>query len=161
MSADDSLDRKPSAALTPAEWRYLSEHRVARLATVDPRGHPQVVPICFAVHAGSIYSALDEKPKRVPPTRLRRVRNLIKRPAVGLLVDDYSENWDDLAYLLIAGRAALIDPGQPEHATAILALREKYPQYATMAIETQPVIRIIPTAAHHWAGRPDRFQQPT
>lgn len=136
-------------------WRYLAAHRVARFATVNANGTPTVVPICFATDGTTIYSALDAKPKSVPPTDLARVRNLIARPAVSLVVDDYAEDWTALAHLVVQGDARLVAVEEAEHATAISLLRGKYPQYETMAIEAQPVIAITPARAHFWAWEPD------
>jgi len=136
-------------------WRYLAAHRVARLATVNADGTPTVVPICFATDGITIYSALDAKPKSVPPADLARVRNLTARPAVALVVDDYAEDWTALAHLVVHGDARLVLPEDAEHANAITLLRGKYPQYATMAIETQPVIAITPARARFWAWDPD------
>ncbi|HLH73265.1 MAG TPA: pyridoxamine 5'-phosphate oxidase family protein, partial [Chloroflexota bacterium] len=87
------MSTSPKPALSDEQWRKLASYRVARLATVNPRGRPQIVPICFAVDGVAIYSALDEKPKRVRPGELSRVRNLLSHPDVALLVDDYSEDW--------------------------------------------------------------------
>jgi len=136
-------------------WRYLAAHRVAHLTTVDPAGIPSVVPVCFATDGTTIYSALDAKPKRVAPTALRRVRNLLAHPEVALLVDDYAEDWAHLSYVLIHGTAALVTPDRPEHQRAVALLREKYAQYATMPIEEQPLIAIRPHTARFWASAPD------
>ncbi len=135
--------------------RYLAAHRVARMTTVDAAGGPSIVPICYATDGQMIYSALDAKPKRVPPPALRRVRNILVNPAVALVIDDYAEAWDDLTHLIVRGTASLIAPGTIEHKTAIALLRTKYPQYATMPIEVQPVITIEPEAAHFWAASPE------
>jgi coenzyme F420-0:L-glutamate ligase / coenzyme F420-1:gamma-L-glutamate ligase len=146
MSGESPLDAQA--------WRYLATHRVARLATVDTAGLPSVVPICYADDGAAIYSALDEKPKRVAPAALKRVRNLLARPDVALVVDDYAEDWSRLAYLLVRGRADLLEPGTPEHAAAIDRLRTRYPQYHRMAIEARPVIRVRPTSARFWSATP-------
>jgi PPOX class probable F420-dependent enzyme len=135
-------------------WRYLAAHRVARLATVDAAGLPSVVPICYAGDGAAIYSALDEKPKQVAPAALKRVRNLLARPDVALVVDDYAEDWSRLAYLLVRGRAELLEPGTANHTAAIDLLRARYPQYHRMAIEARPVIRVRPTAARFWSAAP-------
>ncbi len=135
--------------------RYLAAHRVARMTTVDAAGRPSIVPICYATDGQMIYSALDAKPKRVPPTALRRVRNILANPAVALVVDDYAEAWADLTHLIVHGTASLVAPDMTEHETAIALLRNKYPQYAAMPIEAQPVIAIQPEAAHFWAAAPD------
>ena len=136
--------------LTEPERAFLQSHRVARLATLDERGQPYVVPMCYAFDGQVIYSALDEKPKQVPPTRLKRVRNLLANPRVGLVIDDYSEDWSRLAYMQIRGQAALIQPGTEEHTAAIGLLRAKYPQYQAMAIEQQPVVKITPEHVLAW-----------
>lgn len=141
-----------TGGLSPIAWTYLRAHRIAHLATADRQGRPTVVPICFADDGVAIYSALDAKPKRVPPTRLRRVRNLLENPTVSLLVDDYSEDWSRLAYVLIRGRASLVEPGTAEHGAAIARLRTKYPQYREMPIDEWPVIRIEPIAATVWGA---------
>ncbi|HZT06991.1 MAG TPA: pyridoxamine 5'-phosphate oxidase family protein, partial [Chloroflexota bacterium] len=43
-------------ALTPEEARFLDQQRVGRLATVDRGGQPNIVPVCFALVDGAIYS---------------------------------------------------------------------------------------------------------
>src|SRR5205823_9040776 len=68
--------------------------RVARLATTDPDGRPHLVPIVFAVDGDTLYSAVDDKPKR--SRRLRRIENARARPDVTVLVDHYgckSSRW--------------------------------------------------------------------
>lgn len=140
-------------ALSQAEQEFLAGHRVARLATADAQGQPFVVPICYLFEGGVFYSALDEKPKSVAPTHLKRVRNILANPQVGLVIDDYAEDWSRLAYIQIRGRAELVDPGAEEHAAAIRLLRAKYPQYRQMAIDRQPVLRITPTSIVSW-GQP-------
>ncbi|MHB8646003.1 MAG: TIGR03668 family PPOX class F420-dependent oxidoreductase [Thermomicrobiales bacterium] len=135
--------------------RYLAAHRVARLTTVDATGRPAIVPICYATDGQMIYSALDAKPKRVHPTALRRVRNILANPGVALVVDEYAEAWAQLSHLIIHGSASLVAPGTAEHESAITLLRAKYPQYATMPIEEQPVIAIRPVRARFWSASPD------
>jgi PPOX class probable F420-dependent enzyme len=135
--------------------QFVDAHRVARLATVDTNGDPAIVPVCY-VRAGSVlYSPIDEKPKQVAPRRLKRIRNIEAHPAVALLIDDYSDDWTRLAYVLIRGSAAMLDPASmdaPEHAAAVKALRAKYRQYLTMTIETRPMIRIAATSVKAWSA---------
>ena len=138
--------------------RYLAAHRVARLTTVDAVGRPAIVPICYATDGRTIYSALDAKPKRVSPTALRRVRNILANPAVALVVDDYAEEWADLSHLIVHGTASLVSPDTGEHEAAIALLRAKYPQYAAMPIEEQPVIAIRTEAAHFWSASLDEAE---
>jgi PPOX class probable F420-dependent enzyme len=117
------------------------------------------VPICFALieHEGEpvIVSSLDEKPKSGPVQHLRRVRNLAAQPCVSLVVDDYNDVWERLAFVQLHGTATVREPNAPGSDTAIAALRAKYPQYATMAIEDRPVIWIDHLRASSWSWRGD------
>jgi coenzyme F420-0:L-glutamate ligase/coenzyme F420-1:gamma-L-glutamate ligase len=148
-------------ALSQAEQAFLTDHRVARMATADARGQPFVVPICYIFARGVFYSALDEKPKSVAPTHLKRVRNILANPQVSLVVDEYDEDWSRLIYIQIRGQAALVDPGIEEHAAAIHLLRAKYPQYWQMAIDQQPVLRITPTSVASWGAIAAQDDQPS
>jgi PPOX class probable F420-dependent enzyme len=118
---------------------------------VDERGRPHLVPVCFAYRDGVVYIALDAKPKRVPLTRLRRVRNLLANPEVQLLVDRFDEDWSRLAYVQLRGRAGLLQPG-PEHTEALSLLRAKYPQYVAMRLEDAPMIRVEVYEAVAWTA---------
>jgi coenzyme F420-0:L-glutamate ligase/coenzyme F420-1:gamma-L-glutamate ligase len=136
--------------LTDDQTAFLLAHRIAYLATVDAAGQPHTLPCCFAVVDGRVYTPLDRKPKRVPVERLRRVRDLQSNPAICLTVDDYDEDWRRLRWLQVRGEAALIQPGA-EHQRAIVALRQRYQQYAAMPLEELPVIRIAPKQIVEWA----------
>jgi PPOX class probable F420-dependent enzyme len=133
--------------------QFIREHRVARLATVDGDGRPSVIPICYVFDGETIYSPIDEKPKSVAARRLKRVRNIEANPRVSLVIDDYSDDWNQLAYVLIGGVAQVISAGGAEHARAVELLREKYPQYLAMAIDERPIIKIAPTHIKRWAMR--------
>ena len=133
---------------------FLDQARVGRLATADAAGKPHVIPVCYACDGSSFYIALDAKPKRVPPERLKRVRNILANPRVALVVDHYAEDWNELAYLLINGRAELLSPGSAEHEQAIALLRARYPQYIAMPIHEQPVIAIRAESLVEWWAAP-------
>ena len=111
-----------------------------------------MVPVCFAYTPGSIYIALDEKPKDVPPTYLKRVRNILENPQVALVADRYAEDWDLLAFVMVRGQAKLVEPGTEEHAAAVRLLRGKYHQYERMKIEENPIISIRPERAASWGA---------
>lgn len=136
-----------ASAMDPSD-AALAE-RVGHLATVDGHGQPHVVPVCFAVVAGRLYTPVDEKPKR--GTDLRRVRNLRANPRVCLTVDRYDEDWSRLAWVQVRGRAELVEDAE-ERARAIGALRGKYPQYRSMRLEERPLIRIQPERVVRWAA---------
>jgi coenzyme F420-0:L-glutamate ligase/coenzyme F420-1:gamma-L-glutamate ligase len=139
---------------TAAESAFLLQARVARLATVDAAGRPHLVPVCFALAGGAIYTPLDEKPKRVSDRKLQRVRNIGANPAVCLLIDRYSEEWEELAWLQVRAQASLLEPGGGEHAAAVRALRDRYPQYRQMALEERPVLRLQPERIVSWRLNP-------
>ncbi len=132
---------------------------MARLATADAAGEPHAVPVCFACPPGveSLYIALDEKPKKGSARGLKRVRNILENPRVALIADRYAEDWSLLAYVMLRGRADLVEPGAEEHDAAVRLLRGKYRQYERMRIENEPVIAIRPERAASWGAlsKPD------
>jgi PPOX class probable F420-dependent enzyme len=130
----------------------LEDARVARLATVEARLRPHIVPVCFAYDGKVFYTAIDQKPKRVTPERLTRLRNILAVPQVALLIDQYDEDWTQLWYILIRGKAKLLPiGGHKERAWALRKLRAKYPQYAgRMLPNDAPIIRIAPDRAAFW-----------
>jgi PPOX class probable F420-dependent enzyme len=132
--------------------RFIREHRVARLATADGDGRPAVVPVCYVFDGGCFYSPIDEKPKAVSQRGLKRVRNIESNPHVSLVIDDYSEDWSSLQYAIVFGFAEIILPGG-EHARAVGLLRDKYPQYALMAIDERMMVKITPTRIKRWGAR--------
>ena len=132
----------------------LKQARVARLATYDAKSGPHIVPVCFAYDGKVFYTAIDRKTKRVAPERLARLRNIQALPQVALLIDKYDEDWTQLWYILVRGRAELIPRSRTrEHALAIRRLRGKYPQYSgAMLPDDAPVIRITPQRTTPWGN---------
>jgi PPOX class probable F420-dependent enzyme len=130
----------------------LEDTTVARLATVDARHRPHVVPVCFAYDGKVFYTAIDQKPKRVTPERLTRLRNILAVPQVALLIDQYDEDWTKLWYILVRGKAKLLPiRGHKERTWALRKLRARYPQYTeTMLPNDAPIIRITPDRTAFW-----------
>ena len=130
----------------------LVEARVAHLATLDASGGPHIVPVCFAYDGSVFYTAVDRKPKSVAPEKLARLRHIEAAPQVALLIDEYSEDWAQLWYILVRGQAKLIaTPAHEERTNAIRRLREKYQQYAAgMLADDAPIIRITPERIVAW-----------
>lgn len=126
---------------TEAERRFLDRRRVAHLATADADGMPQVVPVCFALAGETIHIAIDRKPKRGPARRLKRLRNIAANPRVSLVADHYEEDWSRLAWVMVQGRAEVLEAGA-EHAAAQARLKARYPQLAAMDLAGLPVIAI-------------------
>jgi PPOX class probable F420-dependent enzyme len=99
-----------------------------------------------------VWSPLDEKPKAVRDVRsLARVRDILERPSVSVLVDRWSEDWSELAWLRVHGRASLVEP-ELVPAPVVAALREKYPQYLDHRLEVRPMIAIAIERATSWAA---------
>jgi PPOX class probable F420-dependent enzyme len=138
----------------PQELAFLQAQRVGRLATADSTGAPHVVPVCYACTEQAVYIVLDAKPKRVPPQRLKRVRNIQANSQVALVVDRYSEDWQELAFVLVQGSAALLLDADEEQRQAVDLLRARYVQYQTMPVEEQPVIAIRPASVVSWGALP-------
>jgi nitroimidazol reductase NimA-like FMN-containing flavoprotein (pyridoxamine 5'-phosphate oxidase superfamily) len=63
----------------------LATERVGRLAFLDDQDRPRVLPVTFAVLGDSVWSAIDEKPKRAAEPA--RVCYLRRRPEAALCVD--------------------------------------------------------------------------
>ena len=106
--------------------RRVREARVGRLGTVTGDGRPHLVPCCFALEGGVVYSAVDAKPKSTPA--LRRLANLRANGAASLLVDHYDEDWSALWWVRVDGRGRVIESG-PERDEALDLLAAKYEQY--------------------------------
>jgi PPOX class probable F420-dependent enzyme len=120
----------------------LSSARVGRLALLDERDLPRVLPVVFAVWEGAVWSAIDRKPKRsAEPARVRRLR---RRPEAALLVDRYDEDWSRLAWLELRGEVS-IEPAGP----ALEALAARHPQYRTEP-PPGPLLRLAVSDAVWW-----------
>ena len=63
---------------------FIRAGRVAHLATADVKRQPLVIPICFVFDGQAFFSPIDEKPKRLAPQKLKRLRNIEQNPHVSL-----------------------------------------------------------------------------
>lgn len=135
--------------LSAGALRLIKAARVAHLATADAHGQPHVIPICFVFDCGNFYSPIDEKPKRIAPWKLKRLRNIAENSQVSLVIDHYDEDWSRLAYVLITGKARILHRGT-KHRKAVTQLRTKYLQYRAMAIHERPMIVIRPRRVIGW-----------
>jgi PPOX class probable F420-dependent enzyme len=131
----------PSSPPAGAEAR-LAAARVGRLATVGADGRPHVVPVCFALHEGTIVTAVDQKPKST--RALRRLENVRATGRASLLVDHYEEDWSKLWWVRVDGAAEVV-----ESEAAIDALAAKYEQYRA-ARPAGPVIALTPAGWRAW-----------
>jgi PPOX class probable F420-dependent enzyme len=132
--------------LDPRQARaLLASAHIARLASVRPDGAPHLVPVCFALAGGAIYTAVDAKPKRT--RSLARLANIAGDPRVSLLADHYEDDWTRLWWVRVDGDAAVVtDPSERERALSALAAR--YRQYAA----ERPSGAVIAIAPRRWTG---------
>ncbi len=135
--------------LTDEQRRFLDAQRVARLATADAAGRPHVVPICYALAGDTVYFTIDEKPKKKPGAGLKRLANLRENPFAALVVDRYDEDWTRLGWVMVQGRAEVLESG-PEHGMAQASLRARYPQLVSMRIEGLPAVAVRIDHAASW-----------
>ena len=156
MDADAArVPDAPEGHLDQQARRFLSRQRVAHLATADASGKPHVIPICFALAGDTVYIAIDEKPKRGDPLKLRRLRNIAENPSVAVVADVYDDgDWSRLGFVLVHASARVLTDGG-EHARAIGALRDKYAQYRRMALEARPVIAADIQSTTSWGRLSD------
>jgi PPOX class probable F420-dependent enzyme len=138
---------------TDKERAFILSHRVARMATADKSGRPLVIPICYAYDGRCFYTPIDKKPKRVSVGALKRVRNVLENPNVSIVIDEYQEDWTRLFYVIIHGRAELIERGE-QYINSLGLLCEKYPQYKDMNLSklNLPVIKIAPDRIISWGA---------
>ncbi len=133
--------------MTGEEARRRFVHaRVARLATCDRAGRPHLVPLVFAVEGDTLFSAVDHKPKRT--TALRRLANIAENPQVALLVDEFSDDWDQLWWARADGYARLLDPGSDEAERAWGRLASRYAQYQ----QRSPAGAVLAVTVQRWSG---------
>ena len=128
--------------LTGAAREFVDIHRIARLATASSDGEPHAIPFCYARIGDCIYFVIDGKPKRTNRD-LKRLQNIRANPKVALVIDDYDDDWTQLAYLLLHGKAVIVDD-VAEFAETLQLLRVRYSQYVEMplTIESNPMVRI-------------------
>ena len=124
--------------------------KVARLATVDQKSNPYVVPVVFVFHENSFFIPIDEKVKTVNARKLKRIKNIEKNPNVTLLIDKYQNDWKKLFFLMIHGKATVIDGKNNKLMDKIHKLLiSKYPQYKKIGVGNS-CIMISPTKITFW-----------
>ncbi len=133
--------------MKPEEARQrFATARVAHLATVNGDGTPHLVPIVFALLSETIYSVVDQKPKRT--SQLRRLENVRANPHVTLLADHYEEDWHNLWWVRADGTARTLEANEREARGAIEALTQRYPQQRAVG----PVLAVDVEKWTGWLG---------
>ncbi len=133
--------------MTPAEARRrFGAARVARLATADRAARPHLVPLVFAADGDTVVSVVDHKAKRT--TALRRLANVAVNPSVTLLVDHYSDDWEQLWWVRADGRAAVLDAGSACAERAVDLLVARYAPYR----RRRPTGPVLAVTVQRWSG---------
>jgi PPOX class probable F420-dependent enzyme len=123
----------------------LEAGRVARLAFLDDRDRPRVLPVTYAIAGGAVWSAVDDKPKRAgEPARVRYLR---RRPEAALCVDRYHDDWSRLAWVQLLGRVDVLDLTEGEDGLA--ALTARYAPYRE-STPPGPLLRLEVERALWW-----------
>lgn len=134
----------------------LEAARHGYLSTASADANPHLQPVVFQIVGEAVYIAIDEKPKTT--LRLRRLTNIEQNPRFALLVDRYDDDWSRLWWVLLRGPADVLWPSKwdaNEAARVIAALRTKYPQYESMALEERPLLRLRPDRVTRWSASGD------
>ena len=130
--------------MSPEEARRrFAAAPVARLATVAADGAPHLVPIVFALLGETVYSVVDQKPKR--SRDLRRLENVQATARASLLADHYEDDWTHLWWVRADGTGRVLKPEDPEAQRAIEALNQRYPQQ-------RPAGPVLAIDVEQWTG---------
>jgi len=82
-------------------------------------------------------------------TMLRRVRNIAATGRAVFVVDRWSEDWRELAYVLVEGPAEVLEDGR-ERDEALILLTAKYPQYDDLQLAGNLVIKLTAERTLQW-----------
>jgi PPOX class probable F420-dependent enzyme len=132
---------------------FIERARLARLATIDSEFKPHLVPVVFVFNGNHFFIPVDEKRKTAKPEKLKRIRNIQHNPNVALLIDEYSEDWTKLAFVMIQGKASIASKGEGN-----IQVREAYKKLMTKYIQYQKVgvgemcIIITPKKVASWSN---------
>jgi PPOX class probable F420-dependent enzyme len=144
--------------LSSEQLAYVRKTRVGRLATVNEDNSTQVVPIVYVNSAERIYFVVDRKKKS--GSQLKRIKNILRTGKASLLLDSYSEDWENLSFLLLYCAAAVIGPGEGAKEKDLVArkLKKKYPQYSQSVYypktnDQAVFVRLKPRRAIFWQNQ--------
>jgi len=126
------------------------------LATAASNLQPYATPVVFILHNGKIYVPLDQKPKAVSISKLKRVKNIQENPKVCFLVHHYDEDWTRLWFVMITGYATLVNGSLETIRTELKTIHNKflskYSQYNKISVGNFYIrIRINKTAYWKYA----------
>lgn len=127
-------------------YEVVTSARRGVMTTVDPRGRPHAVPVVFAIYGDDIVTPVDQKPKTT--RALGRRKNIEQNPHAALLVDKWSEEWTELAWVMIRGVASVHSAKRSSR--EVEAIIARYSQYRD-TLEGSEIIRIVPQRISWWS----------
>jgi pyridoxamine 5'-phosphate oxidase family protein len=125
------------SVFTPAEIEYLKSQRLGRLATVNSKGEPHVVPVGFRYNPE--LDTIDIGGRNIAQTR--KFRDAARLGQVAFVVDDVLPPWKPRG-IEIRGRAEVFSTGG----------QEIVPSFAP------ELIRVFPTRVIGWGIDSERYQ---
>lgn len=118
--------------------RLIKNTSIGYLATAASNLQPYVTPVVFILHNNNIYVPLDQKPKTVSISELKRVKNIQENPKVCFLVHHYDEDWTKLWFVMITGYATLVNGTSKTLRTKLKTIHNKflskYSQYNKISV---------------------------
>ena len=122
---------------TSAEIEYLKSQRLGRLATVNTKGEPHVVPVSFRYNAE--LDTIDIGGRNMVPTK--KYRDAARQGKVAFVVDDVLPPWQPRG-IEIRGRAEVLPTGGQEIVSSF----------------SPEIIRIYPVRIIGWGIDGDAYQ---
>jgi PPOX class probable F420-dependent enzyme len=126
---------------------FLGEQKVCRLATVDRRGQPHVVPVWHIILDGDLY--IETSPDS------KKARNLRTNPRMALVVDA-GETFDTYKGVMIQGTVEFVkDRRMLERFREAMAQRyfgtTEHPGYRYLVSGSDPLLmRVVPQKVVTW-----------
>ncbi len=118
--------------------KLIKNTRFGYLATAASNLQPYATPVVFILHNEKIYVPLDQKPKTVSISELKRVKNIQVNPKVCLLIHHYDEDWTKLWFVMITGYATLVNGTSDTLKTKLKTIHNKllskYSQYNKISV---------------------------
>jgi Predicted flavin-nucleotide-binding protein len=109
--------------------KLIKNTSIGYLATAASNLQPYMTPVVYIIQNENVYVPLDEKPKTVSISELKRVKNIQENPKVCFLVHHYDEDWTKLWFVMITGYASLLDSTSEKLTTIHNKFLSKYSQY--------------------------------
>ena len=96
------------------------------------------------------YSAVDAKPKRT--RNLRRLSNIAENPHVSLVVDRWDEDWSQLCWVIVEGRAEVLTERCPSSRAPSTCWSPSIRSTATLPLDRADgaVVAITPDRVLAW-----------